>query len=300
MSNFAGKVAIVTGGAMGLGRALCEMLADRGALVLVADIDAEAAAVIAGQIVAANGKASPVHIDVSNRDEVQKMVDDAISTFGRLDFMFNNAGIAIGGDTRDLTLEQYDRVVGVDFRGVIYGAVAAYQVMAKQGDGHIINVSSLGGIMPQPGNTPYSASKWGVVGLSLGLRFEGADIGVKVTYVCPGDMKTDIYKNLTVVNLDKSTIERDSRKTHFLLPQWTAERAARTILAGVERNRAMIVFPWIARVIWFLHKMTPGIIYWISLQRFRMLRRMRDAYIAAHSSGNPSTEVARRPPDKVR
>ena len=87
--------------------------------------------------------------------------------------------------------------------------------------------------MPQPGNTPYSASKWGVVGLSLGLRFEGADLGVKVTCVCPGDMKTDIYKNLTVVNLDKSTIERDSRRTHFLLPQWTAERAAREILAGV-------------------------------------------------------------------
>lgn len=282
MSRFADKLAIVTGGGMGLGRALCEALARRGARVLVADIDAEAAADAAARIVAAGGLAKPIAVDVSKKDDVQRMVDDALSDFGRLDYMFNNAAIAIGGDTRDLTIEQYERVVGVDLLGVVYGAVAAYHAMARQGGGHIVNVSSLGGIMPQPGNTPYSASKWGVVGLSLGLRFEGADLGVKVTCVCPGDMKTDIYKNLTVVNLDKSTIERDSRRTHFLLPQWTAARAAREILAGVEQNRAMIVFPWIAHVIWFLHKTAPGLIYWISLQRFRMFRKLRDAYIAAH------------------
>jgi NAD(P)-dependent dehydrogenase (short-subunit alcohol dehydrogenase family) len=282
MSRFADKVAIVTGGGMGLGRALCEALARRGSRVLVADINPEAAADAAARIIAAGGLAKAIQVDMSRKDDVQRMVDEAVSEFGHLDYMFNNAAVAIGGDTRDLTIDQYDCVVGVDLLGVVYGAVAAYQAMARAGGGHIINVSSLGGIMPQPGNTPYSASKWGVVGLSLGLRFEGADLGVKVTCVCPGDMKTDIYRNLTVVNLDKSTIERDSRRTHFLLPQWTAERAALTILAGVERNRAMIVFPWIAQAIWFLHKVLPGLIYWISLQRFRIFRKMRDAYIAAH------------------
>lgn len=282
MSPFAGKVAIVTGGAMGLGKALCGALAKLGSTVIVADIDAEAAAGAAAAIVAEGGKAHAIGVDVSKRSDVERAVEEVVRTHGRLDLMFNNAAIAIGGDTRDLTIEQYERVISVDLLGVAYGAVAAYQAMAAQGGGHIVNISSLGGIMPQPGNTPYSASKWGVVGLSLGLRFEGADIGVKVTCVCPGDMKTDIYKNLTVVNLDKSTIERDSRRTHFLLPQWTAEHAARVILAGVERNRSMIVFPWIAHVIWFLHKALPELIYWISIRRFRIFRRMRDTYLAAH------------------
>jgi NAD(P)-dependent dehydrogenase (short-subunit alcohol dehydrogenase family) len=282
MNEFKGKIALVTGGGMGLGRALCQALARKGATVIVADIDANAAQEVASHILAVGEKAKAVAVDMSRRDEVEKMVEEVVASFGRLDLLINNAAIAIGGDTRDLTLDQYDRVVGVDFCGVVYGAVAAYQAMAKHGGGHIVNISSLGGVMPQPGNTPYSASKWGVVGLSLGLRFEGADLGIRVTCVCPGDMKTDIYKNLTVVNLDKSTIEQDSRRTHFLLPQWTAEKAANVILAGVERNRAMIVFPWIAHVLWFLHKMTPALVYWISLQRFRIFRRMRDAYLAAH------------------
>lgn len=282
MNPFSGKVAIVTGGAMGLGRALCQELARRGAIAIVADIDANAARAAADAIVATGAQAEAVHVDVSQRQEVEDLVDRAVAAHGRVDFIFNNAALVIGGDTRDLTLEQYDRVVRVDMLGVVYGAVAAYQVMAAQGGGHIVNVSSLGGIMPQPGNTAYSASKWGVVGLSLGLRFEGADLGVKVTCVCPGDMKTDIYRNLTVVNMDKATIERDSRRTHFLLPQWTAERAARVILAGVARNRAMIVFPWVARVFWWIHRLAPPLIYRVSLLRFRMFRRMRDAYVATY------------------
>jgi NAD(P)-dependent dehydrogenase (short-subunit alcohol dehydrogenase family) len=111
---------------------------------------------------------------VSQRDRVLELIDDVVSEFGSLDYIFNNAAIAIGGDTRDLSIEQYDRVLGVNLHGVIYGALAAYHVMVGQGHGHIVNESSLSGLVPQPGNTPYSTAKWGLVGFSLALRFEGA------------------------------------------------------------------------------------------------------------------------------
>lgn len=285
MDVFKDKVAIVTGGGMGLGRALCQELAARGATVIAADINGEAAARVADAIVEQGGRARAFHVDVSKRDDVVGLVDEVVSEFRRLDYIFNNAALVIGGDTRDLSIEQYDRVIDVDLHGVVYGALAAYRVMVGQGHGHIVNVSSLSGIIPQPGNTPYSTSKWGVVGFSLALRFEGADLGVKVSCVCPGDMKTDIYENMTVMNMDLATIERDSRRTHFLLPQWTARRAACEILRRASRNEVMIVFPWIGRVIWRLHRLVPAVVYWITLRRMRMFRETRERYLVSHGAG---------------
>lgn len=279
MNIFKDKIAIVTGGGMGLGRAMCEELALRGATVIAADVRGDAATKVANEITQRGGRAHAVRVDVSKSDEVVKLIDGAVSDFGRLDFIFNNAAIVIGGDTRDLSIEQYDQVMGVDLHGVVYGALAAYTVMVRQGHGHIVNISSLSGIIPQPGNTPYSTSKWGVVGFSLALRFEGADLGVRVSCVCPGDMKTDIYENMTVANVDLATIERDSRRTHFLLPQWSPAQAATEILKGVSQNKAMIVFPWIGRLVWRLHRLVPSLIYWVTIRRMRMFRQVRANYL---------------------
>jgi short-subunit dehydrogenase len=165
----------------------------------------------------------------------------------------------------------------VDLVGVVYGALAAYHVMVKQGCGHIVNVSSTSGLIPQPGNTPYSSCKWGIVGFSLGLRFAGADLGVKVSCVCPGDMKTDIYENMTVMNMkvSRDEIVRVNRRSHFLMLQWSVERAAREILHGVTRDKALIVFPAIVRWIWRLYRALPAVIYWVSVRRMRMFRKLR-------------------------
>ncbi len=276
-NQFKDKIAIVTGGGMGLGRALCEELARRGSTVIVADIKGDAAVRVADGITRNGGNARAAQIDVSGRQDITSLIEKTAADFARLDYIFNNAVLVIGGDARDISLEQWERALSVDLLGVVYGAVAAYQVMAKQGYGHIVNVSSATGLIPQPGNAPYCTSKWGIVGLSLSLRFEGADLGVKVSCVCPGDMKTDIYENMTIMNwkVSRDKFERVTRRTHFLMPQWTVEEAVTEILRGVTRNKALIIFPAVIRWIWRLYRVLPSVIYWISVRRMRVFRELR-------------------------
>jgi NAD(P)-dependent dehydrogenase (short-subunit alcohol dehydrogenase family) len=277
MKQFENKIAIVTGGGMGLGQALCEELARRGAVVVVADIKGEAARQVTLKIAQTGGTARAIELDVSKAEDVARLIETTVREFGRLDYIFNNAAIAIGGDSRDLSTEQWDRVFDVDLRGVLYGTIEAYRMMARQGFGHIVNVSSASGLIPQPGNTAYCTCKHGIVGLSLSLRFEGADLGVKVSAVCPGDMKTSIYANMVVMNLkvSREEIVAMSRRSHFLIPQITAQQAAVAILRGVQRNQALIIFPGAVRFIWRMYRAFPALIYWISVRRMRMFRRLR-------------------------
>jgi NAD(P)-dependent dehydrogenase (short-subunit alcohol dehydrogenase family) len=275
MERFENAVAIVTGGGMGLGEALCEELGRRGATVVVADIDGDAARAVAGRLTQAGTPAAAVPADVANQIEVAQLIENTVAEYGRLDYMINNAGIAIGGDSRDLSMQQWHRVLDVDLLGVVHGTVHAYQFMARQGHGHIVNISSLSGLVPQPGNAAYCTSKHGIVGLSLSLRAEGADLGVKVSAACPGDMKTKIYDNMVVVNMPREQVATLSRRTHYLMPQMSAEAAARAILRGVDRNRPLIVFPIVVQAIWHLYRRFPGLFHRINTHRMRLFRGLR-------------------------
>jgi NAD(P)-dependent dehydrogenase (short-subunit alcohol dehydrogenase family) len=276
MQRFASAVAIVTGGGMGLGEALSEELGRQGATVVVADIDGDAARQVAGRLEQSGTPARAVRVDVANEAEVAQLIESTVAEYGRVDYMINNAGIAIGGDSRDLSVQQWRRVLDVDLLGVMYGTVHAYQLMARQGHGHIVNISSLSGLVPQPGNAAYCTSKHGIVGLSLSLRAEGADLGVKVSAACPGDMKTKIYDNMVVVNMPREQVATLSRRTHYLMPQMSADAAARAILRGVGRNRPLIVFPTAVQVIWHLNRLFPGLLDRVNIHRMRLFRSLRD------------------------
>ncbi|CAM3686237.1 MULTISPECIES: SDR family NAD(P)-dependent oxidoreductase [Paenibacillus] len=271
MNYFKDKVAVITGGGSGIGRELCFQLAKSGATVVVADIREDYAKNTVDAIKNLGGTARYMRVNVASEAEVQQLIEETVSQYGRIDYMFNNAGIAIGGDVRDLTMAQWKKVMDINWNGVLYGSTIAYRVMAQQGFGHIVNTASATGLMPQPGNTPYCASKHAVVGLSQSLRYEGADVGVKVSTICPGHVQTDIYKNMTVANVPNEKVVES-------LPSGAmrTSEAVDLILKGIIKNKDIIIFPVSVRWAWRIHRLFPALLKQAWLRKIRSIRKLKN------------------------
>lgn len=248
---YAEKVALITGGASGIGRALGAELCRRGAHAILADVNIERAEFCAEEICKTGGTAEAMNLDVTDPEQVRKAVEETVARHGRIDYLFNNAGIAVVGDARDVTLEQWKRVIDVDLWGVIHGINAAYNVMVKQGFGHIVNTASMAGLVPIPAILSYTVSKHAVVGLSLALRVEARDLDVKVSVVCPGFVWTEIFENSKTANLDRDSLVE-------MVPfAANVDTTARRILRGVRRNQAVIMPTLDARPAWWLYRAAP-------------------------------------------
>jgi NAD(P)-dependent dehydrogenase (short-subunit alcohol dehydrogenase family) len=249
-----GQQAIVTGGGSGIGAALVRALTAAGADVLCTDIDADAATQTA-TAATGPGTATAERLDVTDAAAVQAAVDGVVARAGRLDFMFNNAGIVWGGDTELLTLDQWNAIIDVNIRGVVHGVKAAYPVMIRQGHGQIVNTASLAGLVPGGRLVSYSMTKHAVVGLSLGLRAEALRHGVNVLVVCPGAVETPI--------LDKGAVGDFEGRSFFLTGQgsaYDADQLARDVLRAAERKRAMLVEPRVARLGWRFARLSPSLL----------------------------------------
>jgi NAD(P)-dependent dehydrogenase (short-subunit alcohol dehydrogenase family) len=272
MECFRGKVAIVTGGASGIGRTVCEALGRYGTATIVADIDLEGARKVAETISGNGGRAWTARLDVREDEQIRKLIDETVADHGRLDYMFNNAGIDIGGEARDLLPEHWARVFDVNLMGVVYGTRAAYALMVRQGYGHIVNTASLCGIMPIPLQVPYATAKHAVVGLSTSLRAEGAGLGVKVSVFCPGVVRTPLIEKSMVVN---SSME----EMLSLSPMKTMDvnDAVRAMLRGVARNQAIIVCPFDSRMSWRLYRLAPALMDRLLGKTVRQFREKRRA-----------------------
>ncbi len=191
-----GKVAIVTGGGSGLGEATVASLAGEGVAVAVVDLDGERAEGVAARAREAGGKSIGLAADVSDPEQVDRTVDVVAETFGRIDFMINNAGTDCVLPIAELTVEQWDRVIDVNLRSAFLFAKAVLPIMQKQGGGYIVNVASTAAKRAWANAAAYHASKWGLIGFTRGLGVEGRPYGIKTAVLVPGGMRTHFFDKL--------------------------------------------------------------------------------------------------------
>jgi NAD(P)-dependent dehydrogenase (short-subunit alcohol dehydrogenase family) len=190
VTELGGRVALVTGGARGLGEQICRVLARERATVVVADVREELASRLAADLRSSGASATALALDVRHEDEVASGVDAVVAENGRLDVLVNSAGTDVTVAVDELTVEQWDRVIAVNLRAPFVASKAALGVMVQQGSGHIVNIASTAAKRAWANASAYHASKWGLLGLSHALHVEARARGVKVTAVVAGGMRT--------------------------------------------------------------------------------------------------------------
>ncbi|MEW6187083.1 MAG: SDR family oxidoreductase [Thermodesulfobacteriota bacterium] len=256
---FEGAVAIVTGGASGIGRAMAEALVKKGCEVVLVDLQKDYLEKAVAEIRSAGGRALAVQADVSDAYALKRIVSDTVKRSGRLDYLFNIAGIIITGMVAQHTMEDWERIIDINLRGVIHGVQAAFPFMISQGFGHIVNMASLAGLIPIPGAAAYTATKHAVVGLSASLRIEAALLGIRVTALCPGIIRTPLaehggtYGKMYTLSTSDS-LKDTEEKLRPMDPVLFVEKALRAI----AKNKAVFIGRRDWALIWRFYRLFPG------------------------------------------
>jgi NADP-dependent 3-hydroxy acid dehydrogenase YdfG len=249
MTHIDGKVAVVTGAGSGIGRALSYQLAVRGAHLALSDIDAAGLAETVKLVRVVGTRVHAQRLDVTDRAAVLAYADAVVADFGVVNIVVNNAGVAFTGTIDAMSFEQIERVIDVDFWGVVNGTKAFLPHLIASGDGHVVNISSLFGLMAMPSQGAYNAAKFAVRGFTEALRAEMIVAGhpVEVTCVHPGGIKTAIARNAgAVAGQDADALARffDTKLAHT-----SAKSAARSILRAVAANRPRAVVGLDAKIL---------------------------------------------------
>ncbi len=272
-SSVSGKIAFVTGGASGIGAALTTKLVDGGGEVWIADRQIRSARRRSwrnASIVVAQ-KAHAIELDVRSYRSFERGVAEAVQQSGRIDYLFNNAGIGVSGEVDSYTLDDWNDVFDVNLRGVVHGIQAVYPIMIRQHSGHIVNTASMSGLVTAVSQGSYAATKHAIVAISKTLRLEAERHGVQVSVLCPGVIRTPA---LTGGKFGRSAYSDEdllklSEQGRPMAPEKFAERALRAVLRG----DAIIVVPAWWKAWWYLERLSPTLS--MRVAKVIMLKPMR-------------------------
>ena len=259
MSSFEGKVVVITGAGSGIGRALARNLAKKGAKLALSDVDTDGLTETRRQAEALGAHVRSDRLDVAEREAVLAYADAVVAHFGTVNQVYNNAGIAYHGHVDKSEFKDIERVIDVDFWGVVNGTKAFLPHVIASGDGHIVNISSVFGLIAVPGQSAYNAAKFAVRGFTEALRQEMlvAKHPVKVTCVHPGGIKTAVARNATVADGE------DHQSFAAFYDKWllihSPEMAAETIVSGVAKGRARVVVGVEAKAVDLLARITGSL-----------------------------------------
>ena len=244
MRAFRGKVAVITGAGSGIGRALAVRLAGMGSALALSDVD-EAGLAETRTLLAPSGvRVTTERVDVADRAAVHRHADAVIAAHGRVHLVINNAGVALAASVAEMTYEDFDWLMGINFWGVVHGTKAFLPHLLQADEGHIVNISSIFGIIAVPGQAAYHAAKFAVRGFTESLRQDLELVRARVSATCvhPGGIRTNIVRRarLSTERAQRVTKEEMSREFERLA-RTSPEQAAAAIIRGVERNARRVV-----------------------------------------------------------
>ena len=262
MKHFDGRVAAITGAASGIGRALALELARRGCHVALADVDDTGLAETELRVKRSGVDVTTRHLDVADRDDVFAWADEVVADHGRANLVFNNAGVALGASVANMSIDDHRWLIDIDYWGVVHGTQAFMPHLEASGEGHVVNISSIFGLVGIPTQSAYNAAKFGVRGFTEALRVELDLAGSPVSATCvhPGGIKTNIARSARIGDLgadgpDADTARADFEKL-FITPP---EKAARQIVRAVQLDKRRALIGPDAKVFSLLGKLPPGV-----------------------------------------
>jgi NAD(P)-dependent dehydrogenase (short-subunit alcohol dehydrogenase family) len=275
MKSFSNKVAAITGAGSGMGRSLAVELAKRGCAVAISDVN-EVGLAETAKLAGVHGmKVTSKRVDVSKREEVYAWADEVVTDHGKCNLIFNNAGVAYGATVEGCSYEDVEWAFGINFWGVVYGTKAFLPHLRASGEGHVVNTSSLFGLLGFPAQSTYNATKFAVRGFTEALRIELDMTGapVSATSVHPGGIKTNIARTARMSKSVEDLGMKSAENSHLEIEKHfrvTADEAARVILRGVQRNARRVLVGTDAKVYDLMQRLIPSSYQWVVIKAARL------------------------------